>query len=157
VTTDAIVPIVIPFIEANIKQSDWRQREAAVMAFGSILEGPDPAALSPLVDQALPILLPMMQDSNQNVKDTTAWTLGCICDAMGTSLKPGEQLHSVITVLVAGVEDRPRISANCSWSLMNLVEQLHGFAPDDGVMPSTGPLSSYYQVILTALMRVTEK
>src|SRR4051812_43865069 len=46
---DAIVPAVIPFIEAHIKSQDWHQREAAVMTFGSILDGPDPAVVTPLV------------------------------------------------------------------------------------------------------------
>lgn len=155
-TGDMIVQPVIPFIEANIKSPNWHNREAAVMAFGSILDGPDPSALAPMVDQALPILLPMMQDENINVKDTTAWTLGCICDMMATSLKTDAQLHSIIQALIQGVEDKPRISANCSWSLMNLVDQLHGYA-DEAPTPQTGPLSPYYQGIVTTLMRVTEK
>lgn len=155
-TGDMIVQPVIPFIEANIKSPDWHNREAAVMAFGSILEGPDPQALSPLVDQALPILLPMMQDENINVKDTTAWTLGCICDMMAAMLKGDGQLGGIVQVLIQGVADKPRISANCSWSLMNLVEQLHEFSEEDGT-PQSGPLSPYYQAIVTALMQVTEK
>jgi importin subunit beta-1 len=68
---DAIVPAVIPFIEAHIKSEDWHQREAAIMSFGSILEGPDPAVLTPLVNQALPLLIDMMGDANSHVKDTT--------------------------------------------------------------------------------------
>ncbi|VDQ10376.1 unnamed protein product [Trichobilharzia regenti] len=42
---DPIVNLVIPFVKENIKKPDWRYRDAAVMSFGSILEGPDPAAL----------------------------------------------------------------------------------------------------------------
>lgn len=152
--TDVIVQPVIPFIESNIRAADWHQREAAVMAFGSILDGPDPGVLAPLVDQALPILIPMMNDPQQNVKDTTAWTLGTICELMTSILKPDVHVPPLIGALVAGVEDTPRISANCSWSLMNLVDQLHGFAE---VTPATGPLSPYYEHIVTALMRVTEK
>ncbi len=34
---DAIVPHVLPFIEANIRQEDWRLRDAAVMAFGKFV------------------------------------------------------------------------------------------------------------------------
>lgn len=154
-TGDMIVQPVIPFIEANIKSPDWHAREAAVMAFGAILDGPDPAALETLVQQALPILLPMMQDSNLNVKDTTAYTIGCICDLMAQSLRAEPTLRDVISVLITGVEDKPRISANCSWSLMNLVDQLHAF--DEGTTPPTGALSPYYQGIVTGLMKVTEK
>ncbi len=36
---DDIVPIVIPFVTANITNPNWHQREAAVMAFGCILDG----------------------------------------------------------------------------------------------------------------------
>ncbi len=45
---DAIVQPVIQFVEQNIRSQDWRFREAAVMAFGSILEGPNTAILNPL-------------------------------------------------------------------------------------------------------------
>ncbi|KAG8934298.1 karyopherin beta [Tulasnella sp. 418] len=153
---DVIVQPVIPFIENNIKGADWHQREAAVMAFGSILDGPDPSALAPLVDQALPILIDMMQDPHIAVKDTTAWTLGCICELMSSQLNNEVHLRPLIQALVAGVEDTPRISANCSWSLMNLVDQMHGFLDDEPAKP-TGPLSPYYEPIVATLLRATEK
>ncbi|KAH8103194.1 hypothetical protein DFH11DRAFT_1773762 [Phellopilus nigrolimitatus] len=44
--------------------ADWYQREAAVMTFGSILDGPDPTVLTPLVTHALPILVDMTRDEN---------------------------------------------------------------------------------------------
>lgn len=48
---DDIVPHVLPFIKEHIKNPDWRYRDAAVMAFGCILEGPEPNQLKPLVIQ----------------------------------------------------------------------------------------------------------
>ncbi|KAL0375378.1 UNVERIFIED_CONTAM: Importin subunit beta-1 [Sesamum radiatum] len=45
---DAIVPLVMPFVETNISKTDWRSREAATYAFGSILEGPSIEKLSPM-------------------------------------------------------------------------------------------------------------
>lgn len=47
---DAIVQPTLVFVESNIKSPDWKGREAAVMAFGSILEGPSEGMLGPLVD-----------------------------------------------------------------------------------------------------------
>ena len=38
------------------------------MAFGSILEGPDPTKLKPLVEQAMPMLIETMKDSSVVVK-----------------------------------------------------------------------------------------
>ncbi|KAG1761289.1 armadillo-type protein [Suillus placidus] len=65
---DAVVPAIIPFIEAHIKAQDWHQHKAAVMMFGSILDGPDPQVLTPLVNQALPLLIGMMNDENLHLE-----------------------------------------------------------------------------------------
>ncbi|KAI0744690.1 ARM repeat-containing protein [Earliella scabrosa] len=154
---DAIVPAVIPFIEANIRSTDWHLREAAVMTFGSILEGPDPNVLTPLVNQALPILIDMMGDQNTHVKDTVAWTLGRICDLLITTIQPDVHLHPLISALVAGLQDNTRIAGNCCWALMNLADQLgfiEGEDPETFVNPS--PLSPYYDGVVQALLRVTE-
>jgi importin subunit beta-1 len=154
--TDAIVPAVIPFIEANIKVQDWHQREAAVMTFGSILDGPDPAVLTPLVNQALPLLIDMMGDSNLHVKDTTAWTLGRICDLLVITIKPDIHLRPLITALVNGLQDNPRIVTNSCWALMNLADQLGAYYEDDPEANQTGPLSPYYEGIVSALLKITE-
>lgn len=156
---DSIVPAVIPFIEAHIKAGDWHQREAAVMTFGSILEGPDPSVLTPLVNQALPLLIDMMNDTNVHVKDTTAWTLGRICDLLIPCIKPDVHLHSLISALVNGLQDSPRIVANCCWALMNLSDQL-GLYYEEVTEPNnpgqSSPLSPYYDGVIQALLRVTE-
>lgn len=153
---DTIVPAVIPFIEANIRAQDWHHREAAVMTFGSILEGPDPTVLTPLVNQALPILIDMMTDPNTQVKDTVAWTLGRICDLLVSTIKPDVHLHPLISALVNGLQDNPRIVANCCWGLMNLADQLGWSEGDDPAQAAGGPLSPYNEGIIQALLRVTE-
>jgi importin subunit beta-1 len=33
-----IVPPIVPFVEQNIQNSDWRFREAAIMSFGKFIE-----------------------------------------------------------------------------------------------------------------------
>jgi importin subunit beta-1 len=52
---DNIVAFVLPFVQTNITNANWRLKEAAIMAFGSILEGPTPAKLTPIVAQAMPV------------------------------------------------------------------------------------------------------
>lgn len=157
---DDIVPAVIPFVEGNIKShgspESWHQREAAVMAFGSILDGPDPKVLAGLVAQALPTLIEMMQDPNVHVKDTAAWTLGRISDFLIDSIKTDVHLPPLVTALVFGLEDSTRIVGNCCWSLMNLAEQL-GVQGEDDPLPQSTPLSPFYDHVVSALMRVTQK
>ncbi|TFK71549.1 ARM repeat-containing protein [Pluteus cervinus] len=153
---DNIVPAVIPFIEGNIKSEDWHSREAAVMTFGSILEGPDPAVLTPLVNQALPLLIDMMNDPHAHVKDTTAWTLGRISDLLIGVIRPDIHLHPLIAALVNGLQDSPRIVANCCWALMNLADQLGAYYEEEQDAGQPNPLSPYYDGVIQALLRVTE-
>ncbi|KAF7360728.1 Importin N-terminal domain-containing protein [Mycena venus] len=125
---DVIVPTVIPFIKAHIKSTDWHHREAAVMTFGSILEGPDPIGLTPLTAQALPLLIDMMSDTNADVKDTVAWTLGRLCNLLIQTIKPDLHLHAL----------------------------LGSFDSEQDLPVQTGPLSPYTEGVVQALLRVTE-
>jgi len=148
----AIVPPVLGFIEGNIRSDDWKRREAGVMAFGSILEGPEPTLLEPLVQQALPVLIGMMSDQHIQVKDTTAWTLGRISDLVISAISPEAHLPSLIQALLTGLNDNARIISNCCWALMNLAEQIGG----DGLENQTSLMSPYYESVISALMRITE-
>lgn len=57
---------------------DWRLREAATFAFGSILDGPPPDKLAALVAVGLPFLLNALKDPHTAVRHTTAWTIGAL-------------------------------------------------------------------------------
>jgi len=154
---DTIVQAVIPFIETNITSPDWHFREAAVMAFGSILDGPDPTVLASLIHQALPVLLQMMgeQESNDAVKDTAAWTIARICDLHAQGLGLVQHVQPVVGAIVAGLESTPRISANCAWAIQSLSENLSSY--DEETIVPTDPMSMYYEGLFRALMRITEK
>ncbi|KAJ1971490.1 karyopherin Kap95 [Dimargaris xerosporica] len=149
---DAIVPPVIPFVEGNIRNEDWHHREAAVMAFGSILEGPEPAVLAPLVTQALPVLIEMVKDPVVQVKDTAAWTLGRISDCLISCIQLDVHLQAMVAALIGGLGDSPRIVSNCCWSLMNLSEQLGSDADADSYA-----LSPYFNDTIGALLKFTEQ
>ncbi|KAG0300028.1 karyopherin beta [Dissophora globulifera] len=149
---DPIVPPVIQFVEANIRNSEWQFREASVMAFGSILEGPSTELLIPPVAQALPFLIEMMNDPVVKVKDTTAWTLGRVSQSLVECIKPEVHLQPLIEALVRGLEDSNRIVSNCCLSLMNLAEQLEGIQGPDS---QTSLMSPFFEGIVTALMQIT--
>ncbi len=113
--------------------------------------------LSPLVDQALPVLIEMTRDDNLLVKDTVAWTLGRICDLLIVTIKPDVHLHPLVSALVHGLEDKPRIVANCCWALMNLSDQLGSYFDEENApQPSTSPLQPYYEGVVQALLKVTD-
>ncbi|KAI8907243.1 armadillo-type protein [Gorgonomyces haynaldii] len=149
-TRSAIVAHVLPFVEEHIKNPDWRFREASVMAFGSILEGPEPKDVSPLVSLALPTLIQLMNDPVIHIKDTAAWTLGRICELVMDTLTE-QELQSIIQAVTLGLNDSPRVASNCAWCIINLSE--HPGAADQ----SSSLLDKYFQGMLMALTQAAEK
>lgn len=147
-----VVGPVLTFIEGNIHSENWKQRDAAVMAFGSILDGPDPVTLEPLVQQALPVLITMMGDRVVQVRDTVAWTLGRACNFVLSAISIDMHLPQLVSALLSGLSDNSRVVANCCWAIMNLAL---GFSPDAGAQ--SGVMSPYAEAIFTQLLRVTEQ
>ncbi|XP_020523223.1 importin subunit beta-1 isoform X2 [Amborella trichopoda] len=153
---DDIVPLVMPFVEQNIAKPDWRQREAATYAFGSILEGPSPDKLAPLVNVALNFILNAMKDVNNHVKDTTAWTLGRIFEFLhgpniGTAIITEVNIHHILSVLIEGMKDVPNVAEKSCGALYFLAQ---GY--EDGGSASS-PLLPYFENIVQALLVVAHR
>lgn len=110
-----IIQYVFPFVSENIKHANWRHREAAVMAFGSMLEGPDVPSIKPIAEQAIPFLLELLRDSNVAVRDTTAWTIGRIFEFVSQAVMNEQLLRAIGNALVIGLGDVPRVSTNICW------------------------------------------
>ena len=81
-------------ISRNTAPEDWRCREAATYAFGSMLEGPSITALCQLAGHGLDYLLNAMRsDPSAAVRHTTAWTLGALWSCLGSFwAEPGKVL-----------------------------------------------------------------
>ncbi|KAH9606489.1 hypothetical protein KSS87_016433 [Heliosperma pusillum] len=153
---DDIVPLVMPFIEENITKPDWRQREAATYAFGSILEGPAPDKLTPIVNVALNFMLTALtKDPNSHVKDTTAWTLGRIFEFLHVAtveipiITPAN-CQQIVTVLLQAMNDTPNVAEKACGALYFLAQ---GF---EDVGPSS-PLTPYFQEIVQSLLTVSHR
>jgi importin subunit beta-1 len=147
----SVVPHVLPFVEQNIKNVDWNFREAAVMAFGSILDGPEPKDVGKLVSLALPTLIQLMDDSVISVKDTAAWTLGRICELLFDILTD-QELEQIVAAVVKGLNDTRRVATNCAWCIINLSEQTLG-----GEDQVSSKLDKYFETLLSSLTRVAER
>lgn len=150
---DKVVPAVMPFVQANIQSTEWRLKEASTMAFGSILEGPTQAVIGPFVNQSIPILLTALSDAHTMVKDTTAWTLGRICDLHVLAI-PQDLFPSLVTGLTnILMTESPRVSSQACFALHNLAA---AFALDEN-QSGTNALSPYMPTLLQTLLQVTER
>ncbi|KAM7273001.1 hypothetical protein ACFE04_027665 [Oxalis oulophora] len=153
---DDIVPLVMPFIEENISKPDWRQREAATYAFGSILEGPSPEKLIPTVNVALQFMLnALTKDPNNHVKDTTAWTLGRIFEflhgtALATPIITEANCQQIITVLLQSMKDVPNVAEKACGALYFLAQGYEEVGP-------SCPLTPFFQEIVQTLLIVTQR
>ena len=146
-----IVQTVLGFVEMNIRQADWHFRDAAVSAFGAIMEGPDEKMLQPLIKQGLPVLIGMMDDPVVQVKDSAAFALGRICENVSEAIDPEEHLRPLIGALFGGLSSSPKMASSCCWSLMNLAER---FAGEPGCQEN--PMSPHFQESVQRLLAVTE-
>ncbi|KAF2011029.1 importin subunit beta-1 [Aaosphaeria arxii CBS 175.79] len=148
----AVVPAVLSFVEKHIRSEDWHFRDASVSAFGAIMEGPEEQVLDPIVKQALPVLIAMMDDQVVHVKDSAAYALGRITEAVPHALDEQQHLPTLIGALFNGLSSHPKMAASCCWALMNLAER---FAGEPGCQ--TNPLSAHFQQSITHLLQVTER
>jgi importin subunit beta-1 len=147
-----VVPPILSFVERNLRNEDWHYRDAAVSAFGAMMEGPDEKVLDPLVKQALPVLIGMMDDPSIQVKDSAAYALGRICEAVSEAIDHNEHLQSLIQALFGGLNSNPKMASSCCWALMNLADR---FAGEPGCQ--TNALSPHFQASVQHLLQVTEQ
>lgn len=154
---DNIIPAIMPFVQNNIGSPDWKRRDAAIMAFGSMLEGPEPSNLKEYVIQALPMLIQLMNDPSIAVRDTTAWTIGRICELNGDAVLT-QPLEPLIQVLLVGLGAEPRVAANVCWAFNSLADAAYEAADkDEDQEPRTYALSIYFETIVNRLLETTER
>jgi len=82
---------------------------------GSILEGPNPENLKPVVEQAMPMLIELLKDSSIVVRDTSAWTVGRICEILPDAVINENFLNPLLHAMVEGLNSEPRVAANVCW------------------------------------------
>eukprot|EP00099_Drosophila_melanogaster_P005270 NP_001246108.1 female sterile (2) ketel, isoform D [Drosophila melanogaster] len=155
---DEIVPHVLPFIKENIESPNWRFRDAAVMTFGSVLNGLETNTLKPLVEQAMPTLIRLMYDSSVIVRDTIAWTFGRICDIIPEAAINETYLQTLLECFVKSLKSEPRVAANVCWAFIGLSDAAWEAAvTNDGETPETYALSPYFEYIITQLLETTDR
>lgn len=108
--------------------------------------------LEPLIKQALPVLIQMMDDTAVQVKDSAAYTLGRICENVSDAIDPQTHLAPLVGSLFTGLSSNPKMAGSCCWALMNLADR---FAGEPGA--HVNPLSPHFPDSVTHILRVTER
>lgn len=145
--------VIFPFIEKNIGSPDWRYRDAAVMAFASILDGPSPAILEPYVKQALPMLISMITDTSTAVRDTATWSVGRIFEILD-DVVDAAALPNIIQVFLGALKDEPRIASHAACGLRNIFLKYGNRLTESGEPVMS---QSLFQACLTELLVCSQR
>jgi importin subunit beta-1 len=149
---DAIVPLILPFVTTNIQNSQWRLKEAAIMAFGSILDGPTQEKLVPIVGQAMSVLITCLKDETPMVRDTTAWTIGKICEYHKAAVTQ-EMLQPMLEGLSLALTDQsPKVASQACYAIHSL-----GEACGEEKDLSSNVLSQFMPFLFEKLLAVTNR
>lgn len=91
--------------------------------------------------QAMPTLIELMKDPSVVVRDTTAWTLGRICDLLPEAAINEVYLAPLLQCLIEGLGAEPRVASNVCWVRQDRSQRLplskqvlsHGCFHDDKI------------------------
>ncbi len=131
-----VVDAVMPFINANIVDEDWRKRDAAVMAFALILEDSvhDEAAqrklraevVRPALLQLLGKLVGPTRDAHPVVRSSTAFALSVVFEFHIDVIDPVPDTPVLLDALCGALDDAPVAAKFVAMALNNLVSSLDG-------------------------------
>lgn len=65
--------------------------------------------------QAMPTLIELMKDPSVVVRDTTAWTVGRICELLPEAAINDIYLAPLLQCLIEGLSAEPRVASNVCW------------------------------------------
>lgn len=117
---------------------------AALVALGSITEGPEKQKFLDVLSQALEGLINMYNDPSVKVREALSWLFSRICEHHFEIFADPAVAQEVIPCLMKGLQDKPRIS-NHSCAAFNHLASGHQPQSED-VMNNC--LTPYYQQII---------
>lgn len=134
VVGDPIVDLSLPFIITNIRSAEANMREAAVLALGSVLEGPEDQKLQPLITQGFPFVLNLAIDGNQYVRAAALWTLSRICEHQVEAIR--EEMPKLWGVLRESLKsDQALLACSCFVHLLQQTDSHSNTAPTELFQP----------------------
>jgi len=150
-----IVPIVMPFVNSKIQDGNWRNRDAAIMAFISILDGPSSETIGPFVSQSVPVLLTMLNDENIIVRDSAAHCISRIC-LLHVQFIPPEIFPSLLEALTNKCkEGSAKVASQAATAIFNLASAVSDMS--GGEDQPTNALSVYMQVLLQTMLGLVDR
>jgi importin subunit beta-1 len=146
---DDVVPLVLPFVQQHIQNPDWKFRDAAVCAFGFILDGPKPETLYPIVQQASATLINLIQDKSEIVAVSSLWTMSKICEYHKQAL-PETDIPPLVNAMILSLSrESLKIQSKACLCVNKFAE-----ACEDNADKPTNILSAYVEAMVKSIFGV---
>ncbi|CDJ29179.1 importin subunit beta-1, putative [Eimeria mitis] len=179
VVKDAILPPVLEFVQLNFSSTEWRRREASLLALGCVMEGPSAEAMAPYVATSFPMLVKAVaSDVSVAVRDSAAWTLGKAAQQHAPIVlrhlfppagvqpagAPANSSGELLLAIVERLADQPRVAVHICWMLHELADNINtpeGRAAYQGTTDAQqqdqNPLDPIFPKLCEALLSVSER
>jgi len=131
----AMISDVITFADANAAPDDaggsWQQRDAALLAFASLLTSADEEILTRVsIEKVLATVGDMTHDTWPAVRDTAVFVLGKCAEIVPDVVFSDKFFDDIIKALQHALrEDEARVAQNAAWTLYEMARQA---CPDSG-------------------------
>jgi len=155
---DQIVQAVVPFVEHHIHSQDWRCRDAAVVAFQAILEGPSTDAIAQYVSQAVPTILSLFRDPIEVVRDSATHCIAKILLHHIGAVSP-ELLTGIVHGLIEKLtEVKSKVASHSCGAIFNLAQSVRKAQQEAGdEVPPNNLLSAPMMPLMQALLGASDR
>lgn len=148
---DMIIAPVMPYVNQNISSDNWRLRDAAIVAFSCILDGPDTQAVSQFVSQSIPVLMQSFDDPHETVRQSAIFCLSTICKLHAVAIQPA-QVHGILECLLKKLPESPKVASQACSAIYNIARSFRDEAEKD-----TNLLSQPMMTLLQSLFQVCDR
>jgi importin subunit beta-1 len=155
---DNIIGPALPWIQKNIEADGWRQQEAAIVACGCVLHGPDPRLMRHFVMQVIPILCTRHAGNpNPMIRDSAMWALSMAAAEYGDIMLRPDYLPSILEVVAPTLQEEPTMVSRGATVIHNLCLKFDDAEDEPGGAAPTNVFSPYYQSILDGLVNALDR
>jgi hypothetical protein len=144
---------VINFSSQNIAQPNWKLKYAALIALGSITDGPAKDKFLQILLGALTSLISLFQEQNSKVREALSWVFHKICEHHSEVFTDNGIATEIIPRIMEGLKDKPRISNQSCAAIEKLAEGQQPHTPEQ----EQNCLTPYYQTIIQYLLNNSQR
>ncbi len=150
-TNDRLIKYVFDLISDNLNSENPKNRDSTILAFGSILETNHKTQLKSILPGAIPTILGMLEDKNNDVRYTVSWCIKKITELHSDSLQDVNLYNTFMTSLIQNFYNSKKVVVHILDAINNLVTNLK---PDTFAGQTSSYVSCYMEQLLPLLLKV---